>query len=111
MNIFKKSRIAPTSIIELSLAARNLPMLDHLSKADGRCVVEIKRPGADTWEVLDKTETIGDDSNPDFSTKINIPYRCYDRVFSRVKSATLWSLEGVMTLEGISLKKVKIYIL
>ncbi len=31
------------------------------------------------------------------STKSEIKYfNCYDRVFSRVKSATLWPLEGVM---------------
>jgi len=61
--------------IEISLAGRNLPDLDVLSKSDPMCVLFIQPFGQDQWQEFGRTETIINSRNPNFAKKMNITYR------------------------------------
>jgi len=71
-----------TSIVELSISARNLLDLDLTSKSDPMCVVFSKAFGApansNTWQELMRTESIKNSLNPNFAKKIQINY-CFEQ--------------------------------
>lgn len=58
-----------------SLFCRNLPDLDVLSKSDPMCVMYVQPFGQNQWQEFGRTETILNNSNPDFAKKMNIIYR------------------------------------
>ncbi|KAJ8907188.1 hypothetical protein NDN08_003670 [Rhodosorus marinus] len=60
-------------MVELSLFARDLPETDRFSSSDPFCVVLLDNPTAPI--TLGRTETVWDEPNPDFTRKIEIPYR------------------------------------
>lgn len=63
-----------TSIVELSLAARNLRDMDVFSKSDPICVVSTKPFGSQHWVELKRTECISNNLNPQWVTKVQIQY-------------------------------------
>ena len=67
-----------TSMVELSISARNLLDLDLTSKSDPMCVVFSKPFGApansNQWQELMRTESIQNSLNPDFAKKVQINY-------------------------------------
>jgi len=65
---------AATSIVELSLAARNLLDMDTFSKSDPICVVSLKPFGSQTFHEIKRTECIDNNLNPEWVTKIKVNY-------------------------------------
>ncbi|XP_057372380.1 copine-8-like isoform X1 [Daphnia carinata] len=61
--------------IEISLAGRNLPDLDYLSKSDPMVVVYIQPFGHNQWQEFSRTEVIVNSRNPDFTKKIVMMFR------------------------------------
>ena len=70
-----------TSMLELSISARNLLDCDITSKSDPMCVVFTKPFGApansNVWQELVRTERIQNSLNPDFTKKVQIAY-CFE---------------------------------
>ena len=71
-----------TSMVELSISARNLADLDITSKSDPMCVVFLKPFGepinSSNWQELIRTEKIENTLNPDFAKKLQINY-CFEQ--------------------------------
>jgi len=63
-----------TSIVELSLSAKNLRDMDVFSKSDPICVVSIKPFGTQNWMEIKRTECIDNTLNPQWVTKVQISY-------------------------------------
>lgn len=64
----------PTSQVELSLSCRNLLDLDLITKSDPQVIVYMKDAWQNRFFEVGKTETIDDNLNPDFVTKILLNY-------------------------------------
>jgi hypothetical protein len=65
---------AATSIVELSIAARNLLDMDTFSKSDPICVVSTKLFGSQNYTEIKRTECIDNNLNPEWVTKVQIKY-------------------------------------
>jgi len=65
---------AATSIVELSLAARNLRDMDVFSKSDPICVVSTKPFGSHNYMEIKRTECIDNNLNPQWVTKVQMNY-------------------------------------
>jgi len=63
-----------TSIVELSLSAKNLRDMDVFSKSDPICVVSTKPFGTQNWMEIKRTECIDNTLNPQWVTKVQISY-------------------------------------
>jgi hypothetical protein len=63
-----------TSIVELSLSAKNLRDMDVFSKSDPICVVSTKPFGTQNWIEIKRTECIDNTLNPQWVTKVQISY-------------------------------------
>jgi hypothetical protein len=63
-----------TSIVELSLSAKNLRDMDVFSKSDPICVVSTKPFGTQNWVEIRRTECIDNTLNPQWVTKVQISY-------------------------------------
>lgn len=63
-----------TSVLELSLSAKNLRDMDTFSKSDPMCVVFIKPFGGRDFVELARTECIQNTLNPKWTTKVKISY-------------------------------------
>jgi len=63
-----------TSIVELSISGRKLRDMDVFSKSDPMCVVFVKPFGGGHWREFARTETIMNNLNPDFATKVTMAY-------------------------------------
>ena len=63
---------AATSIVELSMAARNLLDMDTFSKSDPICVVSTKLFGSQNYTEIKRTECIDNNLNPEWVTKVLI---------------------------------------
>ncbi|RZF42501.1 hypothetical protein LSTR_LSTR004420 [Laodelphax striatellus] len=61
--------------IELSLSCRNLPKMDILSMSDPMCVTYTRPFGKDKWIEYHRTECVSNCHDPDFTSKIVMPYR------------------------------------
>ncbi|KAK7598196.1 hypothetical protein V9T40_006431 [Parthenolecanium corni] len=69
------SAASATSEVELSISARDLRGSDTFSKSDPMCVTFIQPFGTTEWQEFHRTETIQDNHNPDFVSKIVLPYK------------------------------------
>jgi len=75
MGTFQPGTAAPaTSIVELSLAARNLRDMDVFSKSDPICVVSMKPFGSQNFSEIKRTECIDNNLNPEWVTKVQLNY-------------------------------------
>jgi len=63
-----------TSIVELSLSAKNLRDMDVFSKSDPICVVSTKPFGTQNWIEIKRTECIDNTLNPQWVTKVQMSY-------------------------------------
>lgn len=63
-----------TSLVELSMSAKNLKDLDVFSKSDPMCVVFIKPFGSNQFVELKRTEVIRNCLDPEFVTKATLSY-------------------------------------
>lgn len=61
--------------VELSISGRNLIGSDVLSKSDPMCVTYIQPFGTTRWLEYHRTETIPDNHDPDFVSKVIIQYK------------------------------------
>lgn len=68
------SNSTPTSVIELTISARNLINTDLLSKSDPFCIVSIKEPWQDQYYEIARTEMIKDSLNPQWVRKAIVNY-------------------------------------
>ncbi|EFX80682.1 hypothetical protein DAPPUDRAFT_318381 [Daphnia pulex] len=75
--IFQPGSVAsvPTSQVELTFSARDLPDLDYLSKSDPMVVVYIQPFGLNQWQEFCRTEKVVNSRNPDFTKKVLMMYR------------------------------------
>lgn len=64
----------PTTQVELTLSARNLPNRDYLSKSDPYCVIKLKQPYQDEYYEIERTEMIKDTLNPAWVKKLVLNY-------------------------------------
>lgn len=64
-----------SSEVELTISVRNLHGADVLSKSDPFCVTYTQPFGTQEWIEYHRTETIQNNHNPDFVSKITLPYR------------------------------------
>ena len=70
---------AATSLVELSIAGRNLRDMDVFSKSDPMCVVYVQPFGVtNSWQELLRTECIKNTLNPQFTRKVQISY-CFEQ--------------------------------
>eukprot|EP00730_Choanoeca_flexa_P018556 TRINITY_DN9027_c0_g1_i3.p1 TRINITY_DN9027_c0_g1~~TRINITY_DN9027_c0_g1_i3.p1 ORF type:complete len:601 (+),score=121.86 TRINITY_DN9027_c0_g1_i3:107-1909(+) len=65
---------APGSRLQLQIACKNLKKMDTFSKSDPYVVVHLKDEGSNAWIEVGRTETIKDNSHPDFAKVIEIDY-------------------------------------
>ena len=63
-----------TSVVELSIAAKNLRDMDVFSKSDPMCVVYLQPFGSKRWQEVARTEIIRNNLNPEFTTKVKLNY-------------------------------------
>ena len=72
---------AATSMVELSISAKNLLDCDITSKSDPMCVIFSKPFGepanSNLWQEIARTECIKNTLNPDFAKKVQIAY-CFE---------------------------------
>ena len=66
--------VMPTSLIEMTLSARNLLNKDILSKSDPFCIVSMKDSWQDKFYEIGKTEIIQDNLNPEWIKKFILNY-------------------------------------
>ncbi|XP_070575091.1 copine-5-like [Ptychodera flava] len=60
--------------VELSVSARKIRNRDLLSISDPMCIMYTKRPCSDVFVEHGRTESVKDDIDPDFVTKLKIDY-------------------------------------
>ncbi|KAK6635208.1 hypothetical protein RUM44_000459 [Polyplax serrata] len=65
----------PTAEVELTLSCRSLQGKDLMSKSDPMCVTFVQPFGEKRWVEYHRTECISNDHDPDFLSKVTIPYR------------------------------------
>lgn len=73
--LYFSSLAATNSLLSILKHYRNLVGSDVFSKSDPMCVVYTQPLGSSRWTEYRRTETITDDHNPNFATKVIIPYR------------------------------------
>ena len=66
--------VMPTSLIEMTLSAKNLLNKDIISKSDPFCVVSMKDSWQDKFYQIGKTEIIQDNLNPEWVKKFILNY-------------------------------------
>lgn len=64
----------PTTLIEMTLSAKNLINADVLSKSDPYCLVQMKEPWQEKYFEIGRTEIIKDNLNPEWVKKFLINY-------------------------------------
>ncbi|XP_050440402.1 copine-8-like [Adelges cooleyi] len=67
--------VSPSVDIELSLACRGLSGTDTLSKSDPMCVTYVQPFGQRKWVEYHRTETVKNNQDPNFVSKVLIGYR------------------------------------
>ena len=76
------SSASATSLVELSIAGRNLRDMDIFSKSDPMCIVYVQSFGSagqnNKWQELLRTECIQNTLNPQFTQKVQISY-CFEQ--------------------------------
>ena len=65
---------AATSVLELSLSAKNLRNMDLFSKSDPFCVTSIRPFGSDKWHELHRTEIVMNNLHPEWTAKVRVAY-------------------------------------
>merc|ERR1712012_520489 len=63
-----------TSVVELSISAKNLRDMDIFSKSDPMCVVSTKPFGSQNFMEIKRTECINNNVNPQWVTKVQMNY-------------------------------------
>ena len=63
-----------TSVVELSISAKNLRDMDVFSKSDPMCVVSTKPFGSQNYMEIKRTECIHNNVNPQWVTKVQMNY-------------------------------------
>ena len=80
------SAASSTSLVELSISAKNLRDMDVFSKSDPMCVVYIQPFGSVgpniKWKEILRTECIKNTLNPQFTRKVQIAY-CFEHQLLR----------------------------
>lgn len=69
------SAVSPSADIELALACRGLSGTDVMSKSDPMCVTYVQPFGQNKWVEFHRTETVKNNQDPNFVSKVLISYR------------------------------------
>ncbi|XP_050548906.1 copine-8-like [Daktulosphaira vitifoliae] len=79
MAFVPESAPVPSIDVELSLACRGLSGSDILSKSDPMCVTYIQQFNKSQWTEFHRTETVKNNEDPNFVSKVLISYRFEER--------------------------------
>ncbi|XP_054166556.1 copine-8-like [Oppia nitens] len=94
----------PTSLVELSIACRNLINADILSKSDPQVIVFIRNDWQERYYELGRTEMIADNLNPDFVKRFQLSYsfECVQRLKFEV-----WDIDPKIKIGSLEIYDTK----